>query len=245
MIGEVGYAPLRGCGRVMRKIVRPFDIEQLRSGDGKGVSMSSRQSESRNSVFTRILWLYGLYTLLANVSFLIGYYLLPEGFMRGSYLGAIAEFVAAPESFWPELGRTLLMNIGIVTVLCVLLNLMKVKDFSLGYVLPIFLGITSGLVLGTNSFAVDDLSRYSVREGLALGLSIGEVEMLGYILVIAATVRLGIYQRQSWRRWSDKFVRVMDFRDIRLSRQEIVLLAVGVLLVVFGAYRETMMAMNL
>lgn len=207
--------------------------------------MSSRQSESRNSVFTRILWLYGLYTLQANVSFLIGYYLLPEGFMRGSHLGAIAEFVAAPESFWPELGRTLLMNIGIVTVLCVLLNLMKVKDFSLGYVLPTFLGITSGLVLGTNSFALDDLSRYSVREGLALGLSIGEVEMLGYILVIAATVRLGIYQRQSWRRWSDKFLKVMDFRDIRLSRQEIVLLAVGVLLVVFGAYRETVMAMNL
>lgn len=207
--------------------------------------MSSRQSESRNSVFTRILWLYGLYTLQANVSFLIGYYLLPEGFMRGSHLGAIAEFVAAPESFWPELGRTLLMNIGIVTVLCVLLNLMKVKDFSLGYVLPTFLGITSGLVLGTNSFALDDLSRYSVREGLALGLSIGEVEMLGYILVIAATVRLGIYQRQSWRRWSDKFLKVMDFRDIRLSRQEVVLLAVGVLLVVFGAYRETVMAMNL
>lgn len=207
--------------------------------------MNSPQSEPQNGVCTRILWLYGLYTLLANASFLVGYHLLPEGFMRGSYVGAIADFVAAPESFWPELGRTLLMNIGIVTALCVLLNLMKVKDFPLGYVLPIFLGITSGLVLGTNSFAVDDLSRYSVREGLALGLSIGEVEMLGYILVIAATVRLGVYQRESWWRWSDKFVKVMDFRDIRLSTQEMVLLAIGILLVVFGAYRETAMAMNL
>lgn len=207
--------------------------------------MNSPQSEPQNGVCTRILWLYGLYTLLANASFLVGYHLLPEGFMRGSYVGAIADFVAAPESFWPELGRTLLMNIGIVTALCVLLNLMKVKDFPLGYVLPIFLGITSGLVLGTNSFAVDDLSRYSVREGLALGLSIGEVEMLGYILVIAATVTLGVYQRESWWRWSDKFVKVMDFRDIRLSTQEILLLAIGILLVVFGAYRETAMAMNL
>lgn len=207
--------------------------------------MNSPQSEPQNSVCTRILWLYGLYTLLANASFLVGYHLLPEGFMRGGYVGAIADFVAAPESFWPELGRTLLMNIGIVTALCVLLNLMKVKDFPLGYVLPIFLGITSGLVLGTNSFAVDDLSRYSVREGLALGLSIGEVEMLGYILVIAATVELGVYQRESWWRWSDKFVKVMDFRDIGLSTQEIVLLAIGILLVVFGAYRETAMAMNL
>jgi hypothetical protein len=28
--------------------------------------------------------LYGLYTILSNACFLIGYYLLPEGFMRGS-----------------------------------------------------------------------------------------------------------------------------------------------------------------
>lgn len=207
--------------------------------------MNSPRAEPQNGVCARILWLYGLYTLLANASFLVGYHLLPEGFVRGSYVGAIANFVAAPESFWPELGRTLLMNIGIVTALCVLLNLMKVKDFPLGYVLPIFLGITSGLVLGTNSFALDDLSRYSVREGLALGLSIGGVEMLGYILVIAATARLGVYQRESWWRWSDKFVKVMDFRDIRLSTQEIVLLAIGIILVVFGAYRETAMAMKL
>jgi len=209
------------------------------------VNMNSPQSEPQNGVCARILWLYGLYTLLANASFLVGYHLLPEGFVRGSYVGAIADFVAAPESFWPELGRTLLMNIGIVTALCVLLNLMKVKDLPLGYVLPIFLGITSGLVLGTNSFAVGDLSRYSVREGLALGLSIGEVEILGYILVIAATARLGVYQRESWWRWSDKFVKVMDFRDIRLSTPEIVLLAIGILFVVFGAYRETAMAMQL
>lgn len=207
--------------------------------------MNTSQVQAQDRVFKRILWLYGLYTLLSNASFLIGYHLLPERCMRGGHIGAIADFVAAPETFWPEFGRTLLTNIGIVTVLCIALNLMKVKDFSLGYVLPIFLGITSGLVLGTNSFALDDLSHYSVREGMALGLSVGEVEMLGYILVIAATVKLGIYQRQSWWKWNHKFIKVIDFRDIRLSNQEILFLVIGILLVIFGAYRETMMTMNL
>ncbi|MGB3905607.1 MAG: hypothetical protein WBB22_11850 [Anaerolineae bacterium] len=207
--------------------------------------MKSHQSESQNGVFKRTLCLYGLYTLVSNSSFLIGYHLLPEGVMRGTPMGVIAEFVAAPESFWPEFGRTLVMNIGWVTVLCVLLNLMKVRGFSLGYFLPISLGIVSGLIVGTNSFAIDDLARYSVREGMALGFSIGEVEILGYILVIAATVKLGIYQRDSWCKWSDRFVKVMDFGEIRLSKREMLLLVMGVVLVVLGAYRETMMAMNL
>lgn len=207
--------------------------------------MNTLPPQAQDGVLKRTLWLYGLYALLSNASFLVGYHLLPDGFMRGGHLGAISDFIAASESFWPQFGRTLLMNIGIVTVLCIALNLMKVRGFSLGYVLPIFLGITSGLVLGTNSFALGDLSRYSVREGMALGLSIGEVEMLGYILVIAATIKLGIYERKSWWRWSDKFTRVMSLRDIRLSKQELLFLVIGIFLVVLGAYRETVMAMSL
>ena len=207
--------------------------------------MNNLPAQAQDSVFKRILWLYGVYALLSNSFFLVGYHLLPERFMRGGHIGAIADFVVAAESFWLQFGRTLLMNIGIVTVLCIALNLMKVRGFSLGYVLPIFLGITSGLVLGTNSFVLGDLSRYSVREGMALGLSIGEMEMLGYILVIAATTKFGIYERESWWRWSDKFTRVMSLRDIRLSKQELLFLVVGILLVILGAYRETVMAMSL
>jgi len=32
----------------------------------------------------RVLWLYGLYMLMSNATFLIGYYLLPEGILRTS-----------------------------------------------------------------------------------------------------------------------------------------------------------------
>ena len=207
--------------------------------------MNTVQTQPQENIFKRILWLYGLYTLLSNVFFLAGYYLLPEGFMRGTYLGAIAEFVAQPETFWAEFGRTLVTNVGIVTVLCVVLNLMTVRGFSLGYFLPISLGIVSGLVLGTNSFIVDDLSHYGVREGMALGLTIGGVEMMGYILVIAATVNFEIYRYESWWRWNQKTIWVRRLNEIRLSKSEILCLVVGIFLVLIGAYRETAMAMNL
>jgi uncharacterized membrane protein (UPF0136 family) len=207
--------------------------------------MNTTQIQLQENVFKRILWLYGLYTLLSNVFFLAGYYLLPEGFMRGTYLGAIAEFVAQPETFWAEFGRTLVTNVGIVTVLCIVLNLMTVRGFSLGYFLPISLGIVSGLVLGTNSFIADDLSHYGVREGMVLGLTIGGVEMLGYILVIAATVNFEIYRYESWWRWNQKTIWVKRLNEIRLSKSEILCLVVGIFLVLIGAYRETAMAMNL
>ena len=32
----------------------------------------------------RVLWLYGLYMLISNATFLIGYYVLPEGILRTS-----------------------------------------------------------------------------------------------------------------------------------------------------------------
>jgi hypothetical protein len=64
---------------------------------------------------------------------------------------------------------------------------------------------------------------------------------------VAATVRFGIYQYRSWWRWSGEYkpTKVMNFRDIRLSTSEIVCLAAGLLLVIVGAYRETLLAFNM
>jgi hypothetical protein len=54
---------------------------------------------THQSVFTRVLWLYGLYSLLNMGFYLFGYYLLPEGFMRGGPQSAVGEFVASATSF--------------------------------------------------------------------------------------------------------------------------------------------------
>ncbi len=57
-----------------------------------------QQKQEQDNVFKRFLWLYGLYALLNMITFLIGYYLLPEGFMRGSPQLTFATLAASATS---------------------------------------------------------------------------------------------------------------------------------------------------
>lgn len=196
------------------------------------------------SVFKRVVWLYGAYMLLNNAAYLVGYYLLPPGLMRNSPQTAAGRAAAAAGSFNQELALTLFFNLGMVVLVAVLLNLNQINGTPTGYVYPLALGLTGGLIAGTNSFAASDLSNYTVWEGMALSLSIGNLEVLGYICVIAATVRLGIYQYKSWWRWSGewKAVKTGKLAEVRFDRYEVAFLVVGIALVVLAAYRETLMA---
>ena len=205
--------------------------------------MNTAQIQAQENVFKRLFWLYGLYSLLNMVSFLFGYYLLPEGFMRGSSYSAIGSFVASATSFWGEFGLTLLFNLGTVIVVCMLTNLQQFKGMPIGYIVPIILGITSGLVSGTNSFSASDLRQFNAWEGMALGMSIGGIEMLAYVLVISATANIGLTQYRSLRQWKGE--KIKKLRDIRLSASEIFCLCLGILMIVIAAYRETAMAMPL
>jgi len=202
---------------------------------------------TQDHVLKRALLLYGLHAILFNVLFVFAYYALPEGFMRSSPQMASAEAVAKQPSFWSEFAMILFFNMGVVTLIIVLCNFNRVKGVPVGYLVPISLAITGGLIVGTNSFLSDDLDRYiSVREAMALGQTIGGLETLGFILIVAATVPLGVYHYRSWWRWSGRWKpeKVMNLRDIRLSRSEAVCLAVGILLLIIAAYRETAMAVS-
>jgi hypothetical protein len=205
--------------------------------------MNTTQIRLQENIVKRILWLYGLYTLLNMVSYLSGYYLLPEGFMRGSPYSAIGSFVASATSFWGEFGLTILFNLGTVLVVCMLTNLQQFKGIPIGYIVPVILGITSGVVSGTNSFSASDLKQFNAWDGMALGMSIGGVEMLAYVLVISATANIGLTQYRSLWQWKGE--KIKNLRDIRLSASETFCLCLGILMIVIAAYRETVMAMNL
>jgi hypothetical protein len=204
----------------------------------------AQQVNVPDNVYKRLLYLFGAFTLLSQFSFLVGYYLLPEGFLSHSPQTAAARIAGSTDSFWGEFGLTLLFNLGMVTLISVVMNFNQIKGFPVGYLYPLFLGLFTGLIAGTNSFTASDITQYNVRDGMALAYSIGNLEMLGYICVIAATVRLGVYQYRSWWRWSGpwKPVKVMRIRDVRLSRDETSILLLGLFLVILGSWRETMMA---
>jgi len=198
----------------------------------------------QDGLLKRILWLYGLYTIPANASFLIGFYLLPEGVLRSTPTGAVARVAAAPHGFWGQFTLTLLINLSWGFILTAVLNLNRIRGIPAGYLIPMVAGIISGLVLGTDSFAADDLSKYkNVRAALALGLTIGGLEMLAYVMVAAATVRLGIYEYESWWRWGGPYkpIKLMRFSEIRLAGSELACVAVALLLLIIAAWRETAM----
>ncbi len=201
--------------------------------------MGIRQLWNHENVYMRVLLLYGLFTLLSNSTFLLGYYFLPEGFMRGSPQAQVVRFAFSDtDTFWSEFALTLLFNFSMVAY-CVLGNLFRKFGFPIGYVLPIVLGITSGLIAGTNSFIASDLKQYNAWDGAALSMSIGGLEMLAYILIVVSTVRFGVYQYNRWWQW--KATKLMNLRDVKLSPSEIFCLAGGIVLLIVAAYRETAM----
>jgi hypothetical protein len=207
--------------------------------------MASPQQPQTDGVLKRALWLYGLHTVLNNGTYLLGFYLLLQGFMRAGPQVAVGRIVAQENSFWSQLGLTLLFNLVLMSGLAIVLNLNRVKTVPAGYLIPVVLGITGGLVSGTNSFASSDLTRYNAWEEMALGLSIGGLEMLAYVLVVAATANLTMYQYRSWWRWSGewKATRVRSFRDLKVTRSEALTLAVAVLLLLAAAYKETALSL--
>jgi len=201
--------------------------------------VNQRSPTDGANVVSRGLLLYGTYNLVHNLAYLVGYYSLPSGFMKGSHSAAIANQVARASGFWGEFGGTLLMNLLVMGSICVLLNLQRVRTVPLGYLVPLFLGLTTGLFLGTNSLVAVDLTGVPFLAGTATGLTIGGAEMLGYVCLIAATARLSIYQRQTWWRSSERFVRVRSLRDLRLTAGEGAVMALGLLLIVLAAFRES------
>jgi hypothetical protein len=191
------------------------------------------------AVLSKVLLLYGAYSLCHNVAFLVGYRLLWPGAMKGHPASLIASRVAASPGFWSELAGTLAVNLGVMGSICVLLNLQRVGTTPLGYLVTVFLGLTTGLFLGTNSLAAIDLSGVPFLAGTAAGLSIGGAETLGYVCLIAATARISTHERQTWWRWQEMFVRVRRLRDVRLSPAEVAVLVLGALLILLAAFRET------
>ena len=204
--------------------------------------MTTSYVSTQDSVLKRVLLLYGLFMLLSNAAYLLGYYLMPEGFLRGIPEQGPSG-VAATGTFWSQLALTFLGNLGLLIVLSVSLNVFQVRGFPLGYLWLMATALLSGAIAGTNSFLLSDLTRINVWDGMANSLSIGGLEFLADILIVASTVSIVVYQFSSWTQLRP--TKLKSFRDIRLTGAEVLCLVGGIVALFVAAYLETVLAPRL
>lgn len=135
--------------------------------------------------YIRFLALLGLGTALFVLAWTLGYYLLPEGFLRGrSGAAALAGEEAAP-SFTLEFLRIAAINLVMMVIVIYANRLLLVRGYPLGYLLPLIWSVNYALTLGTNSFSIP-LPEPMAPSFAVLGRS-GPYEIAAYILAATAT----------------------------------------------------------
>jgi len=194
------------------------------------------------SLARRIAMAYGLYVVLNLASFAVGYFLLPRGALLNTPWTALGGVATMQETPLRQFLATAGFNLAFVLLLGVVLNLQRVRGFPTGYVLVASAGIVSGLIAGTNSFASQVVSPYTL-EGWLTALRIQHLELLGYTVLVASTIAVGLREYTSWLPWEAKERVIKTWPEIRLGRQEWLGIAIGIALILFGAYNETVLGL--
>ena len=196
--------------------------------------MHFTQRLTQKNVLKRVLWTYGIYVTTSLVTFAVGYFFLPEGALRGSAITIWGEVAAHQTSFWLEFLIIIGFNLGIISLIGIVVNLQRVNGLPVGYVFIFLQGVLSGIVAGTNSFVSQVISPYTL-EGWLVALRIGYLEFLGYVCIVAATIEVGLRDYTSWLPWKAKEVKIRSWGDIKISRQEMIYLVIGILLILLAS----------
>jgi len=102
--------------------------------------MHIAQKLTQQNVLKRVLWAYGIYIILSLVAFAIGYLLLPEGALRGSAIAIWGEVAAQQTGFWSKFLATVGFNLGIASLIGIVVNLQRVNGLPAGYAFISFKG---------------------------------------------------------------------------------------------------------
>ena len=145
---------------------------------------------------------------------------------------------ATPESPLVQFLATIGFNLAFVLLLGIGLNFQRVRGFPAGYIFIFSAGVVSGLIAGTNSFASQIISPYTI-EGWLVALRVQHLELLGYTIIVASTISIGLMDYSSWLPWKAKEIKIQSWSDIRFTRHEIIGIVIGIVLILIGGYNET------
>lgn len=187
---------------------------------------------SHDNLWVRIEYAYLFFFLLLALAYAFGFLFLPEGIMKEIPFPALMAF-EEKESFLSLVIKTLVYNLFMLSLIMGL-NLYRVRSLTFGY-LPLYANtVVLGLFAGTNSFS-GGVSTYTL-EGWLLFLQIGFLEFSAYIFACAATVNLAMFHAERWR--GENFKKIRGFKEIRLSKNELVFLLIAFGLLITAALNE-------
>ncbi|MEI6266270.1 MAG: hypothetical protein WCP14_00025 [bacterium] len=193
------------------------------------------------SVAKRVVWAVVIQFSLLIIFFIVGHYLLPEGIFKSSPTSIFANFTVNETNFWIHTLETFFINLLLVFIIGVCANFVRVKNFPLGYVVMLFNGIISGLIAGTNSFAVSSSVSPYTLQGWLSAAPIGFLEMFSYSLIIASTINIALLNDESsWFAIKSKFKRIKKFKEIKLSAAEWAAFGLGFSGLFIAAVNEAM-----
>ncbi len=148
------------------------------------------------SVWVRFLALYGLGLGFFILGWVVSYYALPEGILKGRTGAALLAGEGASPTVLAEFLRIAGLNLAILFLFVLLPNRMvRVGDYPLGYFPPLVWSLLYAVTLGTNSFTIP------MPERLAPSLSVlgrsGLYEIAAYCLAAVSTHEIAVSRSPS------------------------------------------------
>ena len=189
-------------------------------------------------VIIRFISLYTLGLILFFISWTIAYYFLPESLLRGSGLLPGLAGDTAADTLFREFIQILLINtLGFILILGGN-YILRVKNFSFGYLVPLAWMIKYGLTLGTNSFLIPMVE--TMTPSLAVFGRAGLYEMMAAVLFAVATCTISINKSETFSSSSKKVPRA----ERGMKKDQWIAVGVALLILAAAAFREAYMIMD-
>jgi hypothetical protein len=189
------------------------------------------------SLLKRFMWMCILSFSVFFLTWIVSYLVLPQGILRGKLLGT---WLFGEDIDWlSTFVKIFLFNFligGIVFSLC---NLFRVGNIPLGYVAVWLEMLVFAVLKGTNSFVYPYETMLSSFIGF---LRTGLWESSAYILMTCSTFNFAIYRQESWL--SGNVTRIKQWQAVKLSKAEKGTYAMGVAILAFSAYLESLAIFN-
>jgi len=144
-----------------------------------------------DKIYIRLFSLFHFGLILFFLSWIIGYYLLPEGVLQDiriiNYLTRDLSLLESAQDYI----YYAVFYIGVFGFILIGNFIMKVKYFPYGYLIPLAWMVLYGLTVGTNSFAVP--MEMAMAPSLAIVSQAGLHEILAASIMAVSTYDLNIF----------------------------------------------------